>query len=1542
MVTEMANANNETMKQPVGAALVIGGGIAGVQAALDLAESGIKVYLVEKAPAIGGHMAQLDKTFPTNDCAMCIASPKLVEAGRHPNIQILTDTQVLDVKGQPGNFVATLRRQPRYVDVSKCIGCGDCEKVCPIILPDPYNGNLAKRRAAYRLYPQAVPAAYVIDKRGIAPCRDGCPAGQRAQGYVALIAEGRYREALRVIKEDNPFPSVCGRTCHHPCEGHCARALVDEAISIMALKRFVVDYALAYGRETVTRVPRTRPEWVAIVGAGPVGLTAAQDLIKKGYGVTVFEALPVPGGMMRVGIPAHRLPKGVLQQDIDDILALGVILKTNSPIRDPIALLQQGYNAVCLATGITTRDPRLGIEGEDAAGVISAATFLRKVNLGEPVEIGDRVVVVGGGITALDAAAVARRLGATEVTIAFNRSRIELPAYQWEIAEVEREGIRLLEKTVATRILTQNGKVVGVEVTHTKPGEVVDDTGRRRPKTEPDSAFTLEADTVIRVVGQASDLPHLDPRFDDLTADPETLASEIPGLFVVGGRRGGATFIIEAVALGHRVATSIDRYLRGEPLKQAAPKPPVVKFTREELAQRVLAGEIKLAVRAQPALLPLEERVLSFREIVLGLTEHQARAEACRCLQCGICAECLACVYACGVEAIDHDMVERLEEIEVGAVILAPGYSPYDARLSEEFGYGRYANVVTSLQFERLLSASGPTQGHVLRQSDHQPPKKIAFLQCIGSRDQKHDYCSAVCCMYATKEAMLALEHVPGVECHVFMMDMRAFGKGFDAYYERAKRQGIKYTRCRLSSLKEDPVTRKLIVRYEATEFSADRQPPNGNRGIGEPGNQGIRQSGNRQSAIANRKLVEEEFDLVVLSVGLEAAGGAGDLAQRLDVRLRPDGFCWSDPFSPVVTSRQGVYVCGTFSEPKDIPDSVVQGSGAAAAALRVLAPARGTLVSEKVYPPEIVLDKAAPRVGVFVCSCGSNIAGVVDVQSVTAYAQGLPGVVHAENTIYTCSADSLKLIQERVAELGLNRVVVASCTPRTHEPLFQDTIREAGLNEFLFEMANIRDQCSWVHSTVPTIATAKAKELVRMAVARARLLEPLHKKPLSLQHAALVVGGGVAGMTAALSLADQGFPVTLVERSPELGGWARKLSASVSGDPAPFVQGLIQRVRSHERIEVLTNTVVVEAKGFVGNFQTLVRGTDDPRQRLIEHGATIIATGAQEYRGPEFGLGQDPRIVTQGDLEANFGFRTSNFEFRNPQSAIPASVVMIQCVGPWGNGHTDGKEEFYCSRLCCAVALKNALRLKELNPAAQVTILYKDIRTYGFKESLYTEARRQGVTFIRYDDATAPQVRTADGRLEVAVTDPVLGEPLVLTPDLLVLSEAIVPAEGSEEPAKMFKFSCSREGFFLEAHVKLRPVDFPAEGIFLCGAAHYPKFLDEAVTQAEAAAARAATILSKDELQIGGVVAEVEQAKCTACLTCVRICPFDVPVIEPAAVGAGGIRGAARIEVAACRGCGICAAECPAKAIELLHFKDGQVITKVEALFAERESVAA
>ena len=581
---------------PVGAVMVVGGGISGMQASLDLADQGFKVYLVEQKSAIGGHMAQLDKTFPTNDCAMCTISPKLVDTGRHPNIEILTDTDVLTVDGQAGDFLVTLDRRARFIDVNKCVGCGDCADVCPVSLSDPFEEGMKERKAAYRLYSQAVPAAYAIEKIGVAPCRDACPAGQRAQGYIALIAEGRYRQALRVIKEDNPFPSVCGRTCHHPCEGRCSRSVIDQPVGIMSLKRFVVDYAMAYGREKVEPAPRTRPEWVAVVGAGPAGLTAAHDLVKMGYGVTVYEALPVAGGMMRVGIPAHRLPKGVLQQDIDDILDLGVILKTNTPVKDPVKLLGEGYDAVCMATGISSDDQSLGIDGEHAEGVIPAATFLRKINLGESVTIGDRVAVLGGGITALDAAAVARRLGARHVHLVLDRPRGELPAYHWEVAAVEAEGIKLHERVIATRILTERDAVAGVELAEAGKGMVKDSQGRRRPKAQPGTEYAIDVDTVIGTVGQFSDLNFLNKEYDELVGDKDTLASEIPGLFVVGGRKTGASYIIEAVSLGHKVAKSIDRYLRNEDLFVETAALPVAKPSREELINRVKSGQIQRTI----------------------------------------------------------------------------------------------------------------------------------------------------------------------------------------------------------------------------------------------------------------------------------------------------------------------------------------------------------------------------------------------------------------------------------------------------------------------------------------------------------------------------------------------------------------------------------------------------------------------------------------------------------------------------------------------------------------------------------------------------------------------------------------------------------------------------------------------------------------------------------------------------------------------------------------------------------------------------------
>jgi heterodisulfide reductase subunit A-like polyferredoxin len=1470
----------------VGSVMVVGGGIAGIQAALDLGDQGFKVYLVEKKSAIGGHMAQLDKTFPTNDCAMCSISPKLVNVGRHPNIEILTDSDVLEVKGEAGNFSVSLYRRPRYIDTTKCIACGDCAEVCPVSLPDLFEEGLKERKAVYREYTQAVPSAYAIEKLGTAPCRDACPAGQRAQGYIALIAQGRYREAFRVIKEDNPFPSVCGRTCHHPCEGKCTRALVDESVGIMSLKRFVVDHALAYGREPVEAVPRTRSEWVAVVGAGPAGLTAAHDLAKMGYGVTIYEALPVAGGMMRAGIPAHRLPKGVLQQDIDDILDLGVVLKTNSPIKDPTTLLEQGYDAVCMATGISSRDHTLGLEGEDAEGFLPAASFLRKVNLGEPVTIGDRVAVVGGGITALDAAAVARRFG-SEVYLALDRPRGELPAYHWEVAAVEMEGIHLFERYTATRILTEGGRVRGIELAETDKGMIKDAQGQRKPRIKEGSEFILDIDTVIGTVSQYSDLCFLDSQFEDLVVNNNTLAAETPGLFVVGGRKTGASYIIDAVALGHRVASSIHRYLQGEALEQPPKQvPQVAKFSREEIAERIQTGEIVKKKRIEPSLLPMAERVTSFREVVLGLTERQARAEAQRCLQCGICAECLACVYACGVNAIDHDMVGREERIEVGAVILAPGYQIYRSELSEEFGYGRYPNVVTSLQFERLLSASGPTLGRVQRPSDGRKPKRIAFLQCIGSRDQSHDYCSAVCCMYATKEAVIAKEHDPDLEAHIFFMDMRAFSKGYWSYFERARdRYGINFSRCRPSSLHQDPDTKDLILTYQD-------------------------QDGHSKSG---------RFDLVVLSVGMEISPQVQELGRSLDIDLDNYGFCHTVQFNPIETSRPGIFAIGPFREPKDIPESVVEASGAAAAAAAYISPSRFMLTEKVEYPPERDISGQVPRIGVFVCHCGSNIAGFLDVTAVADHAARLPFVTHTETNLYSCSQDSIRHIAEVIGEKNLNRVVVASCTPRTHEDLFRDSLRQAGLNPYLFEMANIRNQCSWVHSESRQIATEKAKDLVRMAVARATLLEPQHTVEVPVEQSALVVGGGPAGMGAALALSRQGFPVYLVEKNQELGGNLRHVFTPSNGkDPQNALELLKKRIKQQESITVLLNSRVIQTSGIMGNFKSIIE-EGNGRKKEINHGATILATGGEEYRGSDYGYGTDRRILTQQEFEHRLVHHTE--ELKTLQS-----LAMILCVGP---------AEKYCSRICCNVALKNALALKQLAPDAQVVIFYRDIRTYGFGERLYTKAREHGILFVRYEGSQKPEVRidSRDKSLHIDAWEPYLRSPLHLQPDLILLSMPVVPQQDAAHTATLFKVPLDEDGFFLEAHIKLRPVDFNTGGIFMAGMAHYPKLLDETLIQAQAAASRAARILNRETLTGGGQVAVVDQRLCTGCLTCVRICPFGVPIIKPDMSGTGEIMGAAYIEAAICQGCGICVSECPAQALQLMHFTDRQLSAEVSAL---------
>ena len=922
---EKATEHQQEKVEKTGAVMIVGGGVGGMQAALDLANSGFKVYLVEETTAIGGRMAQLDKTFPTNDCSMCTISPKLVETGRHLNIQLMMDTEVMKVNGQAGNFTVTVRHKPRYIDVSKCTGCSECAQVCPILMPSRFDEGMAQQRAAYKLYPQAVPNAFAIEKRGIAPCRDACPTGQRAQGYIALIREGRYEDAMRVIKEDNPFPGICGRICNHRCEDACNRNLVDQPLSVANLKRFVTDQVYRQPYLPPDPLPYQYEEKVAIVGAGPCGLTAAKDLRKQGYPVTIFEALPLAGGMLRVGVPDYRLPPLIVDREVREIIDLGIDLRLNTPVTNLDDIMNEGFKAVLIAVG-AHEGRKLPIPGADLPEVLINTKFLRDVSLlglgiqKDPSgsEIRDpklivqnrHVLVLGGGNVAADCARTAVRLGAAKVDMACLESREKMPAHPDEVKEAEEEGITIYNSRSFKRVLDQDGHVAGVEAVKVTFMEF-DPEGRLKLETEEGSEHVLPCEVMIFAIGQRAGLAFIPEsagvgitRMSTIAVNPNTFAATRPGVFAAGDVTTGTAFVVEAVASGHKSAASIHRYLRGEELEPAPqPELPVVKLTKEELQERVASGDVRVAPRLRIEPRPVNQRKSSFAEVSPGYTEEEAKAEAARCLACGICSECLCCYYKCGLGAINHNMVETQEEVQVGSIILSPGYQVYNARLSQEYGLGRYPNVLNALQLERILSASGPTLGHVQRPSDGRVPKKVAFLQCVGSRDQSHPYCSAVCCMYATKEAIIAKEHEKEVEPTIFFIDIRAYGKGFDAYYERARKEyGVRYVRCAISRVVEDPRTKNLRITY-----------------IDDAG-----------------EIKEEEFDLVVLSVGMVPSASTGELAKNLGVELDPYGFAKTDSLAPLATSRPGVYVCGVFQGPKDIPETVAQASGAAAAASEI------------------------------------------------------------------------------------------------------------------------------------------------------------------------------------------------------------------------------------------------------------------------------------------------------------------------------------------------------------------------------------------------------------------------------------------------------------------------------------------------------------------------------------------------------------------------------------------------------------------------------
>ncbi|MDA3791593.1 MAG: FAD-dependent oxidoreductase [Desulfobacula sp.] len=1008
-------------KQALGSVLVAGGGIAGIQAALDLADSGFYVYMVEKSPAIGGVMAQLDKTFPTNDCSMCIMSPKLVEVGRHINIELITLADMIDIRGEKGNFKVDIFQKARYVDLEKCVGCGACVEECPKKVDDVYNENLIKRKAIYVPYAQAVPLKYCID------------------------------------------PDNC------------------------------------------------------------------------------------------------------------------------------------------------------------------------------------------------------------------------------------------------------------------------------------------------------------------------------------------------------------------------------IKLTR---------------------------------------------------------GKCGNCEKTCPSGAINYEDTDKTLTLNVGSVILAPGFRPCSPKGFWGHSWKTLKDVVTSLEFERLLSASGPYQGHLVRLSDHEKPKKIAWLQCIGSRDiNKYDngYCSSVCCMYAIKQAIIAKEHDPNLSCTIFYIDMRTHGKGFENCYNEAKeKHGISFVKSRVNLIHPSPGKKDLTLCY----FDSDKG-----------------------------KNLKECFDIVVLSIGMEIDPGTQKLAKKIDIELTEQRFCRTHSFNPTSTTRDGIYVCGAFQGPKDIPQSVIEAGSAALCAGASIAESRGTLVKTIPEPSLRDVNGEVPRIGVFVCHCGINISGVVDVPAVRDYAATLPFVEYAEDNLYTCSQDTQEIILTRIKEKKLNRIVVAACSPRTHEPLFQETLVNAGLNKYLFEMVNIRNHNSWVHRDFPEMATQKAKDSVHMAVSKVALFTPLEEETLSINKRLLVVGGGISGMTAAISIADQGFEVDLVEKQKELGGQALNIHRTATGvDVQNALHELKQSVLSHPDIKVHLETTLFDVRGFVGNFETLVQNKTE--ESLISHGAAIIATGAKEYRPAEYLYGEDKRVMTGLELDR----KTID---KDPLILNSKTAVFIQCVG------SREPERPYCSKVCCTHSVVSALFLKEQNPKIDIYILYRDIRTYGEKEMLYRQARERGIHFIRYVREDKPVVSKGKGGLRIRVNDQDLRRAFIIRADMLVLASAVV-SHREQALAKLFKVPMDSDGFFAEAHVKLSPSNFAVDGVFLCGLAHYPKPIDESTAQAQAAASGVTRLFAKTKIKTLGNTASVDTALCSACGVCIAVCPYKAPsfILE------GRDQGKAAVNPVLCKGCGLCVSSCRSGAVGLKGFEEEQIMAMIDHAF--------
>ena len=1294
------------MKKPV---LVVGGGIAGIQASLDLAEMNVPVFLVEESPSIGGRMAQLDKTFPTNDCSACILAPKVTECFNHPLVKTLTWSEVEVIKGAAPDFTAVIRQKARFVDEESCIGCGACTRKCPIERPNEFDAGLATRGAVYKPYAQAVPNKVVIEKLGTSPCRSACPAQISAHGCVSLIAEKRFDEAVNLIRQVTPFVGVLGLLCEGHCKTACYRQYVDEGVGIPSLHEFLGRYA----QETDVKFkPRLRSvqtdQRAVVVGGGPSALNAAYQLALAGVAVEIISRDAQLGGQLRWELSESD---------------------HNSLLDEEIAKVTE------LVTNVTC--------------------------------------------------------GASE-------------------------------SACAAETLTKQG-----------------------------------FDAVV---------------YADSESLPAKLAGQTGNVFVGGEASESALSPVEAVAAGNRLAAEVLNYLLGENRPVDAELLPTTPMDQVNFTEAVLDSK------------PVYTEY--------GLSEEQAAAEAQRCLDCSICSECRACEFICPPKSIRHEQRDEILELDVSAVLMACGYKPTD-EIPDAYGYGVYSNVVTSLEYERILNASGPFEGHVQRPSDGQEPKRIAFLQCVGSRDMQcgADYCSAVCCMYAIKEAVITKEHMPAVDAvDIYYMDMRAYGKDFDKYLTSAEQKGVGFIRSRVAEVIQDPVTKNLIVRHT---------DPDG-------------------------FVVDAEYDLVVLSVGMKMDRKTTDLLRRTGIKTDAHGFCWVDEMSPPETSVPGVYACGALAGPKDIPETVVEAGAAAASAARIAGTREverdryALFFAEKEEKPIQDVSKEPMRIGVFVCHCGSNIGGFLDVKAVAKYARTLPFVMHAADFTYACSLDSQKMIADRIRKHKLNRVVVASCTPRTHEKLFQEVMVDAGLNPYMFTMANIREQCSWVHMEQYDAGTEKAKELVRMGVGKATFAKQLTRSKLDVDKSALVVGGGAAGMAAALELADLGYPVHLLEKTDALGGHASRLAYSPHGRPVrAYVDQYKQRLEQHPLVTIHCRTSVEAIDGYVGNFTTAIR--QNGRGKELKHGVVIVAVGASEAEPKGFGWGH-PSVITQLDLEERLQNEVCVSESLR-------SAAFIQCVG------SRSDERPYCSRVCCGQTLKNAVRLKEATPDMHVVVFYRDIRSYGLYEVNYRRARQLGVQFVRYDAGKEPRLFEDAGQLYVKALDPLLQEEFSTRVDLVVLSSAVAPnVEQNRQLGQMLKVPLNQDGFFLEAHAKLQPVDFATDGVYLCGLAHGPKNMRESIVQGKAAAARAAAVISKSVLETEGIIARVSEQFCTGCGTCELVCAYKAVSVEEQETRSGKVQRAV-VNDALCKGCGTCAAACRCGAMDIDGFSDRQVLNEIDFL---------